>query len=189
MNIPNKAISGSYSISDVEEWIRDGEYESLYEFHRSIGIPKKHPYGDLFKAIDPVSVFGFNFGIYDINLIKNDLFTVLGVNNIKSVIKNPSYMCISTSNFNLPDILNYAPAGMSYEKYLSTYIRGCKCEYKIRCICGLSKGVFPYEYIKIFEVINETSIHRSLRLIVPSVEQRSVTQTMSAGNSFENITG
>ncbi|KAG4037163.1 hypothetical protein PC123_g27270 [Phytophthora cactorum] len=55
------------------------------------------------------------------------------------------------------DISNYIPDG-SYEKYLSTYLGGCKCDDKIQCVCGLGKGLFPYEYIKAFEVLNETNI-------------------------------
>ncbi|KAG3113019.1 hypothetical protein PI124_g6525 [Phytophthora idaei] len=56
------------------------------------------------------------------------------------------------------DISNYVPAGTSYAKYLSTYLGDCKCDNRIRCVCGLGKGVFPYEYIKSFDVLNETEI-------------------------------
>jgi len=110
------------------------------------------------RIIYQVPVVGFNSGSYDINLIKNDLFAVLGVQNIKNVIKNPSYMCISTNAYKILDICNYLPAGTSYAKYLTTYLGGCECDDKIRCVCGLGKGLFPYEYISSFNVLNETSI-------------------------------
>ncbi|GMF46245.1 unnamed protein product [Phytophthora lilii] len=41
------------------------------------------------------------------NLIKKDLFAVIGTDNIKSVIKNPNYMCIATSDMKMLDISNY----------------------------------------------------------------------------------
>ncbi|KAG2826262.1 hypothetical protein PC118_g22490 [Phytophthora cactorum] len=56
------------------------------------------------------------------------------------------------------DISNYVPAGTSYDKYLTTYLGGCKCDDKIRCVCGLGKGLFPYEYITAFNVLNQTTI-------------------------------
>ncbi|KAL4111622.1 hypothetical protein PRIC1_003300 [Phytophthora ramorum] len=59
------------------------------------------------------------------------MFAVIGTDNIKSVIKNPSYMCIATNDMKMLDITNYVPAG---------------------------KGLFPYEHIKSFEVLQETTI-------------------------------
>jgi hypothetical protein len=64
-------------------------------------------------------LIGFNSGRYDLNLVKNDLLAVLGADNIKMVIKNPSYMCISTNDLNILDISNYLPPAISYEKYLN----------------------------------------------------------------------
>ncbi|GMF41772.1 unnamed protein product [Phytophthora lilii] len=87
-----------------------------------------------------------------------DLFAVIGTDNIKSVIKNPSYMCIATADMKMLDITYYVPAGTSYDKYLTTYLGGCKCDDKIRCVCGLGKGLFPYEYITAFNVLNQTTI-------------------------------
>ena len=113
-----------------------------------------------FKTIKQVPLVGFNSGRYDINLIKKDLFSVLQASdpdNIKMVIKNPSYMCISTENLKMLDISNYLPP-CSYEKYLETYLGKCKCEDKIRCLCGLGKGIFPYEYITDFNKLNETEV-------------------------------
>ncbi|KAG3061867.1 hypothetical protein PI124_g21244 [Phytophthora idaei] len=56
------------------------------------------------------------------------------------------------------DISNYVPARTSYDKYLTTYLGGCKCDDKVRCVCGLGKGLFPYEYISSFNVLNETQV-------------------------------
>ncbi|KAG2987283.1 hypothetical protein PC121_g21968 [Phytophthora cactorum] len=56
------------------------------------------------------------------------------------------------------DISNYVPAGTSYDKYLTTYLGGYQCDDKIRCVCGLGKGLFPYEYIKSFSVLSEATI-------------------------------
>ncbi|POM79518.1 Hypothetical protein PHPALM_2794 [Phytophthora palmivora] len=67
-------------------------------------------------------------------------------------------MCVSTNNYKMLDISNYVPAGTSLDKYLTTYLGGCKCDDKIRCTCGLSKGVFPYEYITSFDVLDQKSI-------------------------------
>ncbi|GMF30225.1 unnamed protein product [Phytophthora lilii] len=53
---------------------------------------------------------------------------------------------------------SYVPTGTSYDKYLKTYIGGCKCEDSTRCVCCLRKGVFPYEYITSFDVLNETKL-------------------------------
>ncbi|GMF35378.1 unnamed protein product [Phytophthora lilii] len=158
MDLPGKPISHIFELEEIEDMISNGTYESLFEVHRDAGIPQKNPYGDLKKVIDSVPVFGFNSGRYDINICKNELFTAIGAKNITSVIKNPSYMCISTRNYKFLDMTNYVPAGTSYDKYLKTYIGGCKCEDSSRCICGLRKGVFPYEYITSFDVLNETKL-------------------------------
>jgi hypothetical protein len=150
-------------LSVIDKLITDGgDYESFFNIHEhadDLSAIKDH--GDhrkIKRSIDQVPVFGFNSRSYDINLIKNDLFTVLGVQNIVSVIKNPSYMCIATNSIKMLDITNYVPAVTSHDSYLTTYLGGCKCEAKIRCLCGLLKVVFPYEHIKSFEVLNKTAI-------------------------------
>ncbi|TYZ57403.1 hypothetical protein PybrP1_008138 [[Pythium] brassicae (nom. inval.)] len=107
---------------------------------------------------DQIPLIGFNSGRYDINLIKRDLFAVLGAESINFTVKNPSYMCIATDKLRLLDISNYLPAGTSYDEYLKTYTKGCQCEDKIRCLCGVSKGLFCYEYIDSCGRINETSL-------------------------------
>ncbi|GMF21509.1 unnamed protein product [Phytophthora lilii] len=67
-------------------------------------------------------------------------------------------MCITTSDMKMLDISNYVPAGTSYDKYLTTYLGGCKCDDKVRCVCGLGKGLLPYEYITSFNVLNEDQV-------------------------------
>ncbi|KAE9282348.1 hypothetical protein PR003_g27433, partial [Phytophthora rubi] len=159
MEIPDIPLGKTYKMSDVESWIGEGKYSSFFDFHSKIGFAtQRSDYGKIKQQLDQVPVFGFNSGRYDINLIKSDLFAVIGTNNIKSVIKNPSYMCIATWNMKILDISNYVPAGTSYDKYLTTYLGGCKCEDKISCVCGLGKGIFPYEYITSFNVLNETQV-------------------------------
>ncbi|KAG3179897.1 hypothetical protein PC128_g15799 [Phytophthora cactorum] len=159
MEIPGVNLGRTYKMPDVDGWIKEGKYASFFDFHCSLGFGKQRSdYGKLKQQLDQVPVFGFNSGRYDINLIKKDLFAVIGTDNIKSVIKNPSYMCIATSHMKMLDISNYVPAGTSYDKYLTTYLGGCKCDDKIRCICGLGKGLFPYEYITAFNVLNQTTI-------------------------------
>jgi len=110
------------------------------------------------QILEQTPVVGYNTGNYDINLIKNELFSSLGTENIKHVIKNGGYMAIATKRLKFLDIMNYVPAGTSYDKYLETYLGGCKCEDKIRCTCEMTKGVFPYEYITSFSVLNETQL-------------------------------
>ncbi|KAG3129777.1 hypothetical protein PI126_g20807 [Phytophthora idaei] len=159
MEIPGVNLGKTYKMSDVESWIGEGKYGSFFDFHSSLGFGKqKSDYGKLKQQLDQVPVFGLNPGRYDINLIESDLFAVIGTDNIKSVIKNPSYMCIATSDIKMLDISNYVPAGTSYDKYLTTYFGGCKCDDKIRCVCGLGKGIFPYEYISSFDVLSQTTI-------------------------------
>ncbi|KAG3060229.1 hypothetical protein PC121_g13582 [Phytophthora cactorum] len=159
MEIPGVNLGKTYKMFGVKSWVGEGKYGSFFDFHSSLGFGKqKSDYGKLKQLLDQVPVFGFHSGRYDINLIKSDLFAVIGTDNIKSVIKTPSYMCIATSDMKMLDISNYVPAGTSDDKYLTTYLEGCKCGDKFRCVCGLGKGLFPYEYISSFNVLNETQV-------------------------------
>ncbi|KAG2790026.1 hypothetical protein Pcac1_g1560 [Phytophthora cactorum] len=104
MEIPGVNLGKTYKMFDVESWIGEEKYGSLFDFHSSLGFGKqKSDYGKLKQQLDQVPVFGFNSGRYDINLIMSDLFAVIGTDNIKSVIKNPSYMCIATSDIKMID--------------------------------------------------------------------------------------
>ncbi|GMF14462.1 unnamed protein product [Phytophthora lilii] len=159
VEIPGANLGKTYKWNDVDSWIKEGKYSSFFDFHRSLGFGKnRSDYGRIKQQLDQVPVFGFNSGRYDINLIKSDLFAVIGTDNVKSVIKNPSYMCIATSDMKMLDISNNVPAGTSYDKYLTTYLGGCKCDDKVRCVCGLGKGLFPYEYFTSFNVLNEDQV-------------------------------
>ncbi|GMF14921.1 unnamed protein product [Phytophthora fragariaefolia] len=159
MEIPGVNLDKKYNMTDVMDWIKEGSYGSFFGFHSSLGFGKQRSdYGKLKQQLHQVPVLGFNSGRYDINMIKKDFFAVIGTDNIESVIKNPSYMCIATSNMKMLDISKYVPAGTSYDKYLTTYLGGCKYDDKIRCVCGLGKGLFPYEYITSFNVINPTAL-------------------------------
>ncbi|RAW31341.1 hypothetical protein PC110_g12305 [Phytophthora cactorum] len=143
MEIPGIELGKFYTMSDVDTLIKGGRYGSFFDFHNSIGLGKQRSdYGKIKQQIDQVPVLGFNSGRYDINLIMNGLFAVIGTDNIKSVIRNPSYLCIATSDMKMLDISNYVPAGTSYSKYLSTYLGDCMCDDKIRYDCGLGKGIF-----------------------------------------------
>jgi len=110
------------------------------------------------QILDQTPVLGFNSGNYDINLIKNELFSTIGMDNIKHIIKNGGYMAIVSNTFKMLDIVNYVPAATSYAKYLDTYLGGCECKDKLRCTCELTKGVFPYEYMTSYEVLSETKL-------------------------------
>ncbi|EGZ25222.1 hypothetical protein PHYSODRAFT_326275 [Phytophthora sojae] len=157
--VPGLDLGKTYKTNDVNVWIQNGEFACFFDFHSKLTFGKKRShYGKLKQCIGQVPVFGFNSGRYDINLIKADLFAVIGTDNITSVIKNPSYMCIATSDMKMLDISNYVPAGTSYAKYLSTYLGECKCDDKIRCVCGLGKGIFPYEYITSFDVLSQPEV-------------------------------
>ncbi|GMF29733.1 unnamed protein product [Phytophthora lilii] len=159
VKIPGANLGKIYKWNDVDSWIKEGKYSSFFDFHRSLGFgTNRSDYGRIKQQLDQVPVFGFNSGRYDINLIKNDLFAVIGSDNVKSVIKNPSYMCNATSDMKMLDISNYVPAGTSYDKYITTYLGGCMCDDNVRCVCGLGKGLFPYEYKTSFNVLNEDQV-------------------------------
>ncbi|GMF36640.1 unnamed protein product [Phytophthora lilii] len=151
MDIPGASLGKTYKINDINQWIEEGKYSSFFDFCDQVSGTRKTDYGKLMQLLKQVPVLGYN-------LIKNDLFSILGTDNIVSVIKNPSYMCIATNDMKMLNISNYVPAGISYSKYLSTYLGGCQRDDKIRCVCGLGKGIFCYEYITDFSVLNRTQI-------------------------------
>jgi hypothetical protein len=141
-------------ISNIIYEYNVSKFDTLTEIMNEKGMNKDVEKLD--KILHKVPVIGFNSGRYDINLIKNDLFAVIG--KIDHVIKNPSYMCIATDEFKMLDISNYLPPATSYDKYLKTFLGECKCPKKIQCTCNLGKGVFCYEYITDFNKLSETTI-------------------------------
>ncbi|GMF12047.1 unnamed protein product [Phytophthora lilii] len=95
VEIPGANLGKTYKWNDVDSWIKEGKYFSFFDFHRSLAFGKnRSDYGRIKQQLDQVPVFGFNSGRYDINLIKSDLFAVIGTDNVKSVIKNPSYIAL-----------------------------------------------------------------------------------------------
>ena len=93
--------------------------------------------------INKVPVFGFNFGRYDLNMIKKyfvgDLTEISDVNVAK---KENSYMFLATGKFKFLDIKNYLAPGLSYDAWCRAY--GCE----------LQKLSFPYEWFDSFEKLN-----------------------------------
>ncbi|POM80523.1 Hypothetical protein PHPALM_1633 [Phytophthora palmivora] len=107
MVIPDVQIRKKYNTADIDAWIKAGDFANFFDFHKKLGYCKQRSdYGKLKQTIDQVPVLGFNSGRYDINFIKKDLFVVIGTANIKSAIKNPSYMYIATSEVKMLDISN-----------------------------------------------------------------------------------
>ncbi|OWY99527.1 hypothetical protein PHMEG_00029456 [Phytophthora megakarya] len=122
MEIQGARLGIKYTMVDINDWIKAGDYASFFDFHSKLGFGKQRSDNKKLRSL---------LTRYDINLIKSDLFAMIGADSIKSVIKNPSYMCIATSDMKMLDISNYVPAG---------------------------KGIFPYEYITSFSVLSETNI-------------------------------
>ena len=80
----------------------------------------------------------FNGSSYDINLVKKNLLTRLGLtakdNQGYVIKKNSKFMCISTPELRFLDISQYLSPGVSYDKFLKAY--GTE----------LTKSFFPYEW-------------------------------------------
>ncbi|GMF40224.1 unnamed protein product [Phytophthora lilii] len=186
MEIPGVNLGNTYKMSDMERWIKEGKYASFFNFHSCLGFGKQRSdYGKLKPQLDQVPVFGFNSGRYDINLIKKDLFAVIGPDNIKSVIKNPSYMCIAISDMKMLDITNYVPAGTSYDKYLTTYLGGCKCDDKIRCVCGLGKGLFPYDKLRGTSITGDD--YERVKFVWDNYEMKSIKDLLIWYNNLDVV--
>ena len=104
---------------------------------------QKRPIAMLVKEFErwrkQLPVVGYNSSKYDVNAIRNVLFPVLlEANNSNAdlhVIKKlNTYMCISTSQFKILDILNYLSPNTSYSEFL-------KC-FQVPD----AKSFFPYEW-------------------------------------------
>ena len=67
----------------------------------------------------------FNGSSYDINLVKKNLLTRLGLtakdNQGYVIKKNSKFMCISTPELRFLDISQYLSPGVSYDKFLKAY--------------------------------------------------------------------
>ena len=85
-----------------------------------------------------LSVFGFNTGSYDLNVLKQYIIPPLLEDGIEMCIKrNQTYMSLQTERLRFLDICNFLAAGSSYAGFLKAY--GCE----------ESKGFFPYEWISV----------------------------------------
>ncbi|GMF66368.1 unnamed protein product [Phytophthora lilii] len=126
-----------------------------------------------------ISLIGFNSGRYDLNLIKDDLFAALmhvgGYEGIKrrgrktkqqekremgvnAILSGSGYMCLDAGGFKMLDISKYVAAGTSLRQYLKAYLGKCQCPDKIKCVCQMSKGHFPYEYLKSFGMLDKPGL-------------------------------
>ena len=99
-------------------------------------IPKKFQRPKIEKWCNQVPVLGFNFGRYDLNLIREHFVKRLSdINGKVKVAKNGNkIMFISSENFLFLDIINYLGPGTSYEKWVKAYE------------CETVKSWFPYEW-------------------------------------------
>ena len=80
-------------------------------------------------------VLGFNSGRYDLNLVKGKLAKYFELTDKSFVVKKGNtYLCISTKNLRILDIIQYLAPGSSYSKFLKAF----KIQEK--------KSYFPYEW-------------------------------------------
>ena len=86
---------------------------------------------------DQVPVLGFNYGRYDLNLIKEHFAERLSdtTGRIRVAKKGNKIMFILTNSFRFLDIMNYLGPGTSYEKWVKAYE------------CETVKSWFPYEWL------------------------------------------
>ncbi|TMW63865.1 hypothetical protein Poli38472_002806 [Pythium oligandrum] len=103
-------ITEIFPIEVIEGLIEDGKYTDWFDFYEHTNDPSGKDFKVIKCAIDQAPLLGFNSGRYDLNLIRIDLIDVISPYSIKTVIKNPSYMCITTHTFKMLDITNYLPA-------------------------------------------------------------------------------
>lgn len=111
------------------------------------------------ERIYQVPLVGFNSSRYDVNLIRNHLFDVLGDDIKHSIKAGNGYMCLTTRRLKVLDISNYVSAETgSLEGYLGAFLGSCACTDKIRCLCGVGKETFPYEYLTSYDVLDRPGI-------------------------------
>ena len=85
--------------------------------------------------INQVPVVGFNSGHYDLKLIRKYFVPVMTQDKgIFAAEKNGRIMFINTHKFKLLDVLNYLAPGITYDKWVKTYV------------ATLSKSWLPYEW-------------------------------------------
>ena len=93
-----------------------------------------------------LSVFGFNTGSYDLNVLKQYIIPHLLEDGIEMCIKrNQNYMFLQSTKLRFLDICNFLAPGISYAKFLKAYD------------CQEEKGFFPYEWISV-EKLDDPSL-------------------------------
>ncbi|POM61971.1 putative Polyprotein [Phytophthora palmivora] len=135
---------------------------------------------DLDKVCENIPLLGFNSGSYDMNLIKDELFSALahcngcvgicspgrpkkgapnGPKLAVSAIKSANgYMCLTAGGFKVLDITRYMSAGTSLHQYLEAYAGKCSCPNEIECTSQMGKGFFPYEYLTSYDMLDEPGL-------------------------------
>lgn len=96
-----------------------------------------------------VPTIGFNSSNYDLNLVKTQLASHLGLHlpgNKFIVKKNNSYMCLSNDRLKFLDMTSYLPPGTSYDNFLKSF--------KVQ----QGKGYFPYEYFDDISRLDDTTL-------------------------------
>ena len=122
------------------------EVNSLYPLPKSsddrVRLPGK--VRNLWETwVKQVSVFGFNSGRYDINMIKEYFVKDLAeISNVNVAKKENSDMFLSLPIFKFLDIKSYLAPGLSYDAWCRAY--GTE----------LQKLVFPYEWFDSFDKLN-----------------------------------
>ena len=98
--------------------------------------------------LSELPALGFNSGKYDLNAVKEFLFSFLIEHHpIKFPVKvNSNHMCLKTKFLKLLDISNYVAPGFSYDQFLKAY-EGEQ-----------TKGYFPYEWVDGLDKLEETSL-------------------------------
>ena len=97
-----------------------------------------------FNRLLYVPVISFNGQKYDLQVIKNYLFSILYQPRV--IKKGNAYMCVFAENLKFLDMCNYLQAGTSYRQFLQAFN------------ATQEKGFFPYSWLTSLDVLNETKL-------------------------------
>ena len=100
-------------------------------------------------CLKQLTVCGFNSGRYDMNLIKSyGILQVLKKDNIGMIAKAcNNYICQSSDHLKILDLMNYCPAGTSYEQLCRTFIPRSKASL-----------AFPYSFVTSMESFDHEGV-------------------------------
>ena len=121
---------------------------------------------DLHRHLAELVVVGFNWGKYDVNVLKDilNLHLVHRSGIALTIKRHHTYLARRTSVLKFVDISNFVAAGTSYGAFLKAYQ------------CQGEKGFFPHEHVRSLSQLEELRIGpaRGLPLLVEEerVEQR-----------------